>query len=388
MTLPTGQIAISDINAELGLSPSYSSSLSFLTGYMKTPPANPNMGAFQGLAYYQRNMDGNCNNGNCTAQGAPNGNCTNPNAPNGNCTNQGGPNGNCSNNCNCGNIGDGNCFITGPWNCSNCQVCTPINCSNCQVCTPINCSVCSNCSTINCSNCDGQNYLQNNCNCACTYNCTQSAVSYNCSTSAVGYNCSTSAVSYNCSVCSGGSHNCNCACDCSKIVCAKLYDFGLMDQNIWAADQAYGRWLREHDRSVYRGYIRWARIVTAWMDGRGPDFMYWVNKEDRSKRQQELMTRVAYNIGTPWSQHMAYLMGALPEDNLQGRILMKIGTTISRVVDRIPREPKSKIKHGLLTVATMWACLYSSYYASVVLTQAITYFKRKANTNLVQEISK
>jgi hypothetical protein len=161
-----------------------------------------------------------------------------------------------------------------------------------------------------------------------------------------------------------------------------------MDQNIWAADQAYGRWLREHDRRVYRGYIRWARIVTAWMEGKGPDFMYWVPKEQRNERQQQLMTRVAYNIGTPWSQHMAYLMGALPEDNLQGRILMKIGTTISRVVDFIPRRPKSKIKHGPLTVGTVWACLYFSYYTSIVLTKAITFFNKKFNKNLVQEISK
>jgi hypothetical protein len=161
-----------------------------------------------------------------------------------------------------------------------------------------------------------------------------------------------------------------------------------MSSNIWAADQAYGRWLRDHDRRVYRGYIRWARIVTAWMSGEGPDFMFWVKKEDRSLRQQELMIKVAYNIGTPWSQHMAYLMGAIPEDNLQGRILMKIGTTISRVVDYIPRKPKSKIKHGLLTVATMWACLHASYYTSVILTNALNKFKRKSNINLVQETSK
>jgi hypothetical protein len=299
MTLQSsGQIAISDVSTELGLGPTYSSSLGFLNGYLKSPASPPNMTAFYGTTYYQNNTAGNCNNGNC------------------------------SNNCNCGNIGDANCFIIG---------------------------------NVNCANCDGQAYLQANCNCACTYNCAN---------------------------CSGGSHNCNCACDCSKIVCAKLYDMGLMSSNIWAADQAYGRWLREHDRRVYRGYIRWARIVTAWMDGRGPAFMYWVSKDQRNERQQKLMTRVAYNIGTPWSQHMAYLMGALPEDNLQGRILMKIGTTISRLVDRLPRRPKSKIKHGPLTVGTMWLCLYGSYYTSVVLTKAITFFNKKSNTNLVQETSK
>ena len=163
---------------------------------------------------------------------------------------------------------------------------------------------------------------------------------------------------------------------------------GLMSSNIWAADQAYGRWLREHDRRVYRGYIRWARIVTAWMSGEGPSFMYWIKKADRNVRQQTAMTAMAYKIGTPWSRHMAYLMGALPEDNLQGRILMKIGTTISRAVDYLPRQHKSKIKHGLLTVGTIWACLFVSYYTSVAITKAITFFNKQSNNIIVQETAK
>lgn len=380
MTLPTGSIAISDINAELGLSPSYSSSLSFLTGYMKNPPASPNIGAFKGLAYFRSNNLGNCNNGNCTASGSGNGNCYNPNSPNGNCSNAGGPNGNCANNCNCGNIADANCFIIGPSDCANCQVCAAINCSNCQVCTPINCANCANCGTINCANCDGQSYLQNNCNCACTYNCTQSAVSYN---------CSTSAVSYNCANCSGGSHNCNCDCNCSKIICAKLYDFGLMDQSIWAADQAYGQWLRKKDRRVYRGYVRWARIVTAWMDGKGPNYMPWIlNTEKRLAAQKAAITDMAIKIGTPWSEHMAYLMGALPEDNIQGRILMEIGKPICRFVDSLPRVSKKSRRYRLPTLYTMWALFYLSYYTSLVGTKVagvINYFKK---IKVLQEIIK
>lgn len=241
----------------------------------------------------------------------------------------------------------------------NCDNGNQVNC-NCN-CGNVNCGNCYNCGAINCANCDSQAWLQTGTNCACTYNCT----------------------SY------GVSHNCNCACDCSKIVCAKLHDMGLMSANIWAADQAYGRWLREHDRRVYRGYIRWARIVTAWMSGEGPDFMYWVKKPgERAVRQQRAMTEMAYNIGTPWSQHMAYLMGALPEDNFQGRVLMKIGTTISRIVDYIPRRRKSQVKHGPVTVGTIWACLYFSYYTSVAIVKAADVFKRNTNKNLVQEISK
>lgn len=330
MTLPaSGPLAISDISTELGLAPTYSASLSFLNSYLKPPQAQPNMTAFYGKAYFQNNNEGNCNNGNCTAAG--------------------GPNGNCQNNCNCGNIGGDNCFITGPSDCANC----------------------ANCNGINCTNCDAQAYLQPNCNCSSGYNCTQNAVSYNCTAAATA------------------SHNCNCACNCSKIICAKLYDFGLMDQNIWAADQAYGQWLRKKDRRVYRGYVRWARIVTAWMDGKGPNYMPWILDADkRSAAQKAAITDMAIKIGTPWSEHMAYLMGALPEDNVQGRILMEIGKPICRFVDSLPRVTKKSRRHRLPTLYTMWALFYLSYWTSLAgarVTGVVKYFKK---IKVLQEIIK
>ncbi len=120
MTLPTGQISMSQINVELGQSASYSSTLSWVNSLVKPAqrPAQPNLNTYRGMAYYKRNQDGNCNNSSVN-------NC----------------------NCNCGNI----------------------NCTNCL-----------NCTNINCANCDAQNWLQTNCNCACTYNCTSSSTSYNC----------------------------------------------------------------------------------------------------------------------------------------------------------------------------------------------------------------
>lgn len=73
-----------------------------------------------------------------------------------------------------GNCGNGNCGATpGGGN---------IQCTNCSVCT-----------ALNCTNCDGQSYLQDNCNCACTYNC---------------------------DVIADQAYNCNCACNCNCFVCA------------------------------------------------------------------------------------------------------------------------------------------------------------------------
>ena len=220
-------------------------------------------------------------------------------------------NGNCTFNCNCGNIQCNNCVYAG---------------------------------AVNCANCDAQSWLQTgNCNTACTYNCNYSATSY----------------------------ACNCACNCSKIVCGKLHDLGMMSHNVWAADQAYGRLLRTTDKDIYRGYIRWARPVTQWMDARGPDFMVWVNKEDRSKAQARMMIALTHKVGAPWSEHMAYLMGAIKNDNEQGRILMKIGRFFCRSVNYIPKVPtkykRSKwlTPYSLLSSYTIWFLLQFSYYASL-----------------------
>lgn len=270
MTLPaSGPISVGAINVEIGQTSTFTEDLSFLNGLLLTPASSPNLGAFYSKAYFQNNTQGNCNNGNCSF------------------------------NCNCGNI---------------------------------QCTNCTNCNAINCANCQPQAYLQTNCNCACTYNCSTNQVSY----------------------------NCNCACNCSKIICAKLYEFGYMDPNVWVADQKYGKWLRQNDRRVYRGYIRWARTVTAWMDGKGPDCFLWLPKKERSVAQKEAITKMALRIGIPWSEHMAYLMGARPNDNLRGRVLMAIGKPISRLIDYIPHRRG----HRILTLWGMWSLFWLSHWAA------------------------
>jgi hypothetical protein len=127
MTLQsTGPITIADVYREarkdVGLigTTTYSANLSWIIN--NTKPAYrdsvQNLAGVLGYAYFQKNNAGNCSNGNCTIGAA-----------------------------NCGNI----------------------QCTNCQII-----------STVNCVNCDVQEWLQPNCNCACTYNCVQSQVSYNC----------------------------------------------------------------------------------------------------------------------------------------------------------------------------------------------------------------
>ncbi len=299
MTLPSsGQISFSDVNSKIGQSPSFSSSLQFLNNQIVPTqrPATPAMNNFYSKNWFQNNTQGNCNNGNCTS------------------------------NCNCGNIQCNNCLISG---------------------------------SVNCTNCDAQNWLQTNCNCACTYNCTTAETSF----------------------------NCNCACNCSKIICAKLYEFGMLDYRVWAADQKYGSWLKKNDKVVYRGYIRWAKTVTAWMDGTGPDFMLWVNKKERNQKQKEATTKWAHKIATPWAEHMAYLMGSIEKDNPIGKILMKIGRVVCKLVFMLPK----KYKLGLFGSWMMWfLCLGSFFCAkSIVKTsKLIDKIKLIVKTKFIQGFAK
>ena len=128
MTLPTsGTIAISNFNTEAGLTSTASITLDWIRTNTKTGQQSNSFNGYYSKAWYQRNQDGNCNNANCSSAA----NC----------------------------VGD-------------------LQCVNCTL------------ATINCSNCDARSWFQNNCNCACTYNCSQ-----------------TTNVKYNC--------NCDCACDCA-----------------------------------------------------------------------------------------------------------------------------------------------------------------------------
>jgi hypothetical protein len=124
MTTPSsGQIAITQVTAEIGLA---NSSVQFNTLHNYTQPSQrqsyEQMTEWYSKSYYTRQTSGNCNNGNCFT-------C--------------------------------NCWIP--------RTSATFNCFNCY-----------NCYTINCGNCDSQAWLQSNCNCACTYNCNQQQWGYNC----------------------------------------------------------------------------------------------------------------------------------------------------------------------------------------------------------------
>ena len=278
MTLQaSGVISISDVNVEVGNPATYTNNLSFLNGLVVAAerPASPNLGAFYSKAYYQATVDGNCNNGNEV---------------------------NCA--CDCGNINCTNCVITG---------------------------------AVVCANCDTQSWLQSNCNCACTYNCTISTVSW----------------------------NCNCAC--SKIICTKLHELGLLPDAIFAADQMYGDWLEKNDPKTYVGYISWAKVVTDCMSGTGGDFVFWNwNDESRRAYQTERTIHYAQLIATPWAEHMAFLMGVKKEDNSLGRGVMQIGKFFSRLAFILPKSDKTGfVRTWTILITCMVSYRLAQAYAAV-----------------------
>lgn len=116
MTLPaSGAVSLGDVNTEIGAAATATRDMYWVS--TNTKDTLKNMNGLHSRAWYQRNVDGNCNNGNCNCVG------------------------------NCGNIQCNQCFA-----------------SQC----------------VNCTNCDTKAYLQANCNCACTYNCNANLATYNC----------------------------------------------------------------------------------------------------------------------------------------------------------------------------------------------------------------
>ncbi len=192
----------------------------------------------------------------------------------------------------------GNCNDKNATNC-NCNATAPAGQTTAQ------CNKTNNCTAINCWNCDSQAWLQTgDCQLATNpvYNCTSDQ------------NCFT--------------YNCN----CSKIICTKLFDLGLMKQNIFEADQAFGERLIQTNPDIYNGYRAWAEIVVDWMEGKGPKMMPWMSDEEFSEAAKKWSVSWAYDIATPWAEEMAYLMGEKETGSLTGKMIMGFGIPICKVV--------------------------------------------------------
>ena len=117
-----------------------------------------------------------------------------------------------------------------------------------------------------------------------------------------------------------------------KIICTKLYELGLLPQEIYQADQEFGAVLKQTRPDIYNGYRAWAEIVVDWMSGQGPKMMPWMSDEQFGHAAQRWSTSWAQDIATPWAQHMAYKMGVVEKDNVTGRMITLVGIPICKAV--------------------------------------------------------
>ena len=92
-----------------------------------------------------------------------------------------------------------------------------------------------------------------------------------------------------------------------KIICNELYNQGYLPQNIWNADERYGNMMFDKEPKLVLGYMMWAKDVVKFMKEK-PKYTKWI-----------------YTIVKPWTEHMAYEMGELPNDNFIGKIIHNVG---------------------------------------------------------------
>jgi hypothetical protein len=92
-----------------------------------------------------------------------------------------------------------------------------------------------------------------------------------------------------------------------KIICNELYKQGFLPQHIWNADELYGEMMYKKDPSLVLGYMMWAKNVVGFMKAK-PQYTKWI-----------------YTMVKPWTEHMAYEVGILPNDNWIGKLIHKFG---------------------------------------------------------------
>ena len=92
-----------------------------------------------------------------------------------------------------------------------------------------------------------------------------------------------------------------------KIICNELYKQGFLPQHIWNADELYGEMMYKKDPSLVLGYMMWAKNVVGFMKAK-PQYTKWI-----------------YTMVKPWTEHMAYEVGILPNDNWIGKLIHKVG---------------------------------------------------------------
>jgi len=100
--------------------------------------------------------------------------------------------------------------------------------------------------------------------------------------------------------------------DC--VICTELYRQGLMDKNVYKADEKFGKYLRKTKPNVMIGYHFWAKPVVRLM------------------KKSRKITNLAYFFAKPWSEEMAYKINYKEKGNIMGKVIMSIGFFICNII--------------------------------------------------------
>lgn len=98
------------------------------------------------------------------------------------------------------------------------------------------------------------------------------------------------------------------------VICTELNRQGYLMGDILAADEEFGKIIRETQPEVMMGYHIWAAPIVSQM------------------KKSKSFTKLVWMFAKPWATQMAYEMGAVKKGSIFGKILMKFGIWMSRKV--------------------------------------------------------
>lgn len=95
-----------------------------------------------------------------------------------------------------------------------------------------------------------------------------------------------------------------------KLICTELYRQGLMDEEIYLADQEFGKYMKETHPEIMAGYTSFAIPIVEKM------------------KESEEFTQAVNVVVKPWSEEMAYKAGLKESGNFVGAVIMNVGMVI------------------------------------------------------------
>jgi hypothetical protein len=94
------------------------------------------------------------------------------------------------------------------------------------------------------------------------------------------------------------------------VICSELHRQGLMSDEIYFADEKFGEQLSEEHPEILKGYTLFATPIVEKM------------------QESEEFTQIINEIAKPWTEEMAYRVGAREKGNFIGAMMMNVGMVI------------------------------------------------------------